>query len=129
MTALTLALALLAAVPDASGAPPGIWEILKGTMLFVITGSVGIICRLLWGMRDMVRDHETAIYGHNGEENGLKRGLKEVTNRVDLIEDRNTGIDAVAAAEKAEYRGPERRHAALQKIVDMVKHEIEQERS
>jgi hypothetical protein len=125
MTALTLALVLLAALPGPVDTPPGIWEIAKGTMLFVITGGVGFMCKLLWGMRDMVVDHESAIYGHKGE-NGLKRGLKAVTDRVDLIEDRNTGIDAVAAAEKAEYHGPERRHQALQTIVDMVKQELQQ---
>jgi hypothetical protein len=108
VTALTLALVLLMAVPDST--PPGLWEIAKGTMLFVITGGVGFMCKLLWGMRDMVVEHESAIHGHKGE-NGLKRGLKAVTDRVDLIEDRNTAIDAV-------------REAALQQIVDMVKHEL-----
>ena len=99
------------------------WEIGKAVLLFAITGLLGFAVRLLWSMRDKVVDHEQAIYGKNGE-NGLKRGLKAVTDRVDLIEDRNLAIDAVADAERDGYHGPERRHAALHQIVEMVADEI-----
>ena len=124
MTAFTVALALLVSVPPSAGEFSGFWEIAKGVLLFTITSLLALLARDNRFVRDKVIDHDTAIYGKNGE-NGLKRGLKDVTNRVDLIEDRNTAIDAVAAAEKAEYRGPERRHAALQQIVEMVKQDLQ----
>lgn len=122
---MTLPIALWLATPPE--AVPSIWELTKGLMLFVITGSVGFAVKLLWSVRDLVKDHETAIYGREGQ-NGLKRGLKQVTDRVDLIEDRNTAIDAVAAAEKAQYTGEERRHAAVRQLAEIVKQEMQADR-
>jgi hypothetical protein len=103
-----------------------LWEIIKGVMLFVITGCASYMARKFMSMSDFVKDHETAIYGQHGA-NGLKRGLKGVTDRVDLIEDRNTAIDAVTAAERAQYLGPDRRHAALRTLADLVRQELKEE--
>lgn len=125
MNVSTFVSAVLALVPTET--TPAWWEIAKGILLFAITSILAFIAKGFWSMRDLVRDHEVAINGRNGE-NGIKRGLKAVTDRVDLIEDRNTAIDAVAEAERAQWHGPERRHQALHQIVELVAAELKKEK-
>jgi hypothetical protein len=102
------------------------WEIAKGVMLFVITTGVGFMVKLLWFVRDKVIEHDTTLYGRD-KDNGLRGGLRGLTDRVGLIEDRNTAIDAVAAAERAQHQGPERRHAALRTLANLVRQELQEE--
>lgn len=127
MNAYAAVAAVLAWLPTETTVSPWWWEIVKGFLLFAITGCAGFIAKGFWGMSKMVVDHERQIYGRDGE-NGLIRGHKSLTTRVKLIEDRNTAIDAVTEAEQADYRGPERRHAALHKIVEMVASEFRREK-
>lgn len=133
MNVSTFVSAVLALVPAEPTAPQW-WEIAKGVLLFAITGLLAFVARDFRWMRDLVRDHDQAIYGKEGQ-NGLKRGLKDVNVRVDVIsgrvgeiDDRFVAMDAVAEAEQADYRGPERRHAALHKIVEMVAEEVRREK-
>lgn len=100
-----------------------LWEMTKGVLLFVITGILGFIANGFWRMSKMVVDHEVAIYGRNGE-NGLKRGLKDVKDSVDVMKDRFVAMDAVVEAERATYPGPDRRHSALHVIVERVRQEL-----
>lgn len=126
MNVATFVSAVLAGLP-AEPTAPAWWEIAKGVLLFAITGLLAFVARDFRWMRDLVRDHDQAIYGKEGQ-NGLKRGLKAVTDRVDLIEDRNTAIDAVTEAERSQWHGPERRHAALHQIVELVAAELKKEK-
>lgn len=128
MNASTMLASVLAFIPaEATVVSPFWWEIVKGVLLFAITGFAGFIARGFLNLNKLVVNHEEAIYGRDGQ-NGLKRGLKDVTDRIDLIEDRNTAIDAVAEAERAQHHGPERRHAALHQIVEMVAAELKKEK-
>jgi hypothetical protein len=99
------------------------WELVKGVLLFVITGLLGVVAKGFWKMSKMVVDHELAIYGRSGE-NGLTGGLRDVKDSIDLMKDRFVAMDAVVEAERATYPGPDRRHSALHVIVERVRQEL-----
>ena len=85
------------------------WEIVKGFLLFTITGLAGVVAKAVVAMRDDIRDVKRDIRGVDGT-NGLKSEMRAVVDRVDLIDDRFVAMDAVAEASRMSYDGEERRH-------------------
>jgi hypothetical protein len=114
--------ALLQATTTA-GEIASFWEIAKGVLLFSITGLLAWIANTL---RDMVKRQvvlEHIVVGMEGT-NGLRSRMGAAEERIDLIEDRNLVIDAVAKAEEEQYKGEERRHG-LRRLRDLIRDEIE----
>ena len=102
----------LIAQATAAPIPTGeLWETAKGVMLTVCTAGIIWTSRTVFLMRDGLRDLRTIVVGEKGD-NGIRGKVKDNSNRLDLIEERNLKIDTVAAAAIAagqHYDGPERR--------------------
>jgi hypothetical protein len=92
----------------------------------LLTTSAGIIVRLLYTLRDEVRDMKRDLRG-NGDGEGLIKKMQRFATRLDALEDRNIAIDAVADAERREHPDPDRRVGPRRKR-DIV-HEVMDERA
>ena len=92
---------------DASAAQG--WEVAKGVMLTLTTAGVMWSARTLLSVRDRVRDLSSVVMGRDGS-NGLKSASKDHEERIQIIEERHSNLDAIAEFEKAQHPGPDRRH-------------------
>jgi hypothetical protein len=84
-------------------------DVIRDVMITLITLAAIWTARMVFKLRDTTRDLCTELYGRNNT-NGVKTMVAEHQRRLTLIEGRNTGLDAVAAAQRDLYEGEERRH-------------------
>jgi hypothetical protein len=99
---------------------------MRTVLMTLLTTSAGIIVRLLYTLRDEVRDMKRDLRG-NGDGEGLIKRVTRNERRLDALEDRNIAIDAVEAAEQREHPEIDRR-VGLRRKRDIV-HEVLDERS
>jgi hypothetical protein len=99
---------------------------MRTVLMTLLTTSAGIIVRLLYTLRDEVRDMKRDLRG-NGDGEGLIKKMQRFATRLDALEDRNIAIDAVADAERREHPDPDRRVGPRRKR-DIV-HEVMDERA
>jgi hypothetical protein len=97
----------------------------RTTLIGMITAMIGIALRLIWTMRDDVRDMKRDIHGSDGN-NGIKSDIRLIKTRVDVIEDWGIASGAAQSLGNAQYRGPERR-AGPRRMTEVVD-EIHKER-
>jgi hypothetical protein len=99
---------------------------MRTVLMTLLTTSAGIIVRLLYTLRDEVRDMKRDLRG-NGDGEGLIKTVQRYGRRLDALEDRNIAVDAVAEAERREHPEGDRR-VGLRRKRDIV-HEVMDERS
>lgn len=88
-------------------------------LMTVMTGAVSFCARMLWSLRDDMRDVKRDLHGTDGQ-NGIKSDVKLLVKRVDAIEDRNIAIDAVSEAERHLWPHPDRRQGP-RRLHDVVR--------
>ncbi len=86
------------------------WDAFTGILLSLTTLGVLWTARTVFSLRDDVRDLKGEV-GLDGK-NGLKKKYTDIFDRLNNIESRNNKIDAIAAAERQQYDGVERREEA-----------------
>jgi hypothetical protein len=99
------------------------WEFAKAIALSLILAGITYIIRRLKRLDYL----DTIVVGPDGT-NGLRGEVKKHAERLDLIDDRNLAIDAVAKAARAQYGGEERRHEARRAedvLADIIAREVE----
>lgn len=84
------------------------WEAVRTVFGALTTGGVMWVCRMVFCMRDDVRDLKHDVRGVDGT-NGIKSTVRRLDERVSVIEDRHIALDAIARADREAYHGEERR--------------------
>lgn len=112
-----------------AAAPPEMWEVTKGVMMFVITGLLTMVAKRADALVKQLADQakrqvnlEHIVVGVDGA-NGLRSRVSQLEETVEDIHTRNERIDAVAEYERQQYQGEDRR-AGPRRIRDVV-HEVE----
>lgn len=101
-------LAALAAVTGTSIELGPLWEIAKGVMLFSCTALLSWCAKTLREVLRTLIDHQHILVGVDGT-NGLRSQVRENTEDIEQIRERNWRIDAVTEAERLQHSGPDRR--------------------
>ena len=88
---------------------------IRTVLMTLLTTCAGFIARLLYTLRDEVRDLKRDlrevkkdIHGVDGS-NGIKSDVRLLVQRVDVLEDWKIAQIAVAETERRQYHGPDRR--------------------
>lgn len=81
---------------------------IRTALMTCMTGLVAFTARMLWCLRDDMRDVKHDLHGIDGK-NGIKSDVRLLVQRVDAIEDWKIASLAVSESERHHYHGPDRR--------------------
>jgi hypothetical protein len=88
-----------------------LWDLAKNVFITLTFAGVAWIARTLRDMEKRQVNLEHIVIGVDGT-NGLRSIVKKNELRIDNMDDRNIAADAVAAAERQQYEGEDKRHTA-----------------
>jgi hypothetical protein len=91
---------------------------IRTVLMTCITGLVAFTARMLWCLRDDMRDVKRDLHGVDGN-NGIKSDVRLLVQRVDVLDDWMKANEAVAKYEQEHYHGPDRR-AGPRRIGEVV---------
>jgi hypothetical protein len=97
-------IAVLFAFIDSSNAFVWTGDEVRTWLIGVMTGMVGLALRVLWTLRDDVREVKKDVPE-------IKRGLELHEKEIRWLTGRRIAQEAVEEAERQNYQGPDKRHA------------------
>ena len=119
MTQMPLVLVLWAQATGADTAVAIYWEIMKGLLLFTITGCSAVLAKAALTMRDDVRDMK-------GKLPNIEQALELVVEDVELLKVWRVRQVAIEESQRDEYQGEERRRS-VRRALDMLRDQIVEE--